>query len=345
MTTPSIGALNTGSADQFLDHIAPLADLLNIPLIVSEEESLHLLETYYPHTKKELLKDPEFHLGELASRFDALIGCRYWPSHLKQTFRHLHGKNVDLIFCPHGQSDKGFGYPSLAPYAEQDIVLLYGDLLKDMLEQLQIKIDRYATIGNYRRLHYQKHKSFYDNLADKEIFSHLVPNQPTLLYAPTWKDGDRSTSFFDWSQTLYKELPSHWNLIVKVHPLLEQKDPAHYFATLNALTKIPNGILVSGFPPIYPILERSDCYLGDFSSVGYDFLAYQRPMFFFSHPKLPAGPLHSCGHFLNSQRPLFSLIEQKLEAKNLSQQNLYQHAFGKDRTEEEIAQMVRSLIL
>ena len=77
MTTPSIAALNTGSDDHLLDHIAPMADLLQIPLILSEERNFQLAKIYYPHVHAELREDLEFSIKELAERFDALIECKY----------------------------------------------------------------------------------------------------------------------------------------------------------------------------------------------------------------------------------------------------------------------------
>lgn len=347
MHTPSIAALNTGSDEHLLDHIAPMADLLQIPLIVSEERNFHLAKAYYPHVQIEWQEDLEFRIGELADRFDALIECKYWLPHLKTMFERLHGKKMDLIFCPHGQSDKGFSSPLLAPYAQQDIVLLYGDLQIEMLKRLKIwpAINAHAIVGDYRRSHYRKYKTFYDATADLEIFSRLPPRRPTLLYAPTWQDADRSTSFFDWGESLCSQLPADWNLIVKVHPLLEQRDPARYFAALKFFDKLPNALLVAQFPPVHPILERVDAYLGDFSSVGYDFLFRGRPMFFFSAPQLPLGPLHSCGTQLNPNAPIFPFIEKYLDLDfSKKQERLYRSAFGVDRNAEEVCKAVRLLL-
>lgn len=115
MKKPSIGALNTAFEPHILDHIAPLASLLNIPLLFSSFEMFDLAETYYPDIQKELCEDIEFRLKELADRFDALIECKYFLPHLKTIFKNLFHKDMDLIFCPHGHSDKGFGAPLLAP--------------------------------------------------------------------------------------------------------------------------------------------------------------------------------------------------------------------------------------
>ncbi len=323
-------ALNTGTDIHLLDHIAPLASLLEIPLLVTEPENLKLAEHYYPEVITRFQPDLEFHLKDLAEEFDALIECKYWAPHLKTLFQTLFGKEMLLIFCPHGQSDKGYGAPLLAPYATQDAVLLYGDLLREMLQELSVWpfIHRSAIVGNYRQLYYNKHKDRLNQLANTEIFSQLKPHNRTLLYAPTWRDADGATSFFNSVAMIHQQLPEDWNVIVKVHPLLSQRDPALFYR-LAHLQK-PNWLLVEQFPPVYPILDRVDAYLGDYSSVGYDALAFHKPLYFLPQHNLPPARLHSCGQKIEAKR-LFQTIDETLcKAKNFetTQTDLYQKAFS-----------------
>lgn len=325
-------ALIMGSDFHLLDHIAPLADLFQIPLLTTEEKTTSLARTYYPHVRIEHEANIEFKLASLAQKFDTLFQCQYWTPQLKTLFKEIHNKEMQLIFCPHGQSDKGRGASLLSLYAEQDFVLLYGELLIQMLKELNIwpSISRYALIGNYRLSHYLRYQVFYDALAEKEIFSRL-PKQKTLLYAPTWQDADQSTSFFHAIPKLLDQLPSHWNLLIKAHPRLEEKDPARFYALSHLVEKKINALLITEFPPVYPLLSKADAYLGDFSSVGYDFLKFQRPMFFFPHATLAPGRLQSCGLILNNDTNIFSFIEQNMNAQfSKVQQELYELAFGKE---------------
>ncbi|MDE3055192.1 MAG: CDP-glycerol glycerophosphotransferase family protein [Verrucomicrobiota bacterium] len=326
-----------------LDHIAPLASLLNIPLLLADEEMFTLSSLHYPHTQRELIENPSPTL--LAKRFNALVACKFWPPHLKKMFNHLCNKEMRLIFCPHGQSDKGFQEPLLAPYALQDIVLLYGQRQIAMLQELQLwdQIQKWARIGNYRLLYYQKYKNYCDQLAEQQIFSHLSPNLPTLLYAPTWKDADAATSFFHLGPLLAAAKPSDWNLVVKPHPLLEIRDPAAYYIAVHALEKKPNVLLLSNFPSIYPLLNRCDAYLGDYSSVGYDFLFFERPMFFFSSPHFPQGALHSCGSSIDA-RTLSLCFSQNNQEYARRQKGLYLEAFGEPTTEELLSDAIFSTL-
>lgn len=284
---------------------------------------------YYPFSSVECIEDLEFHFSSL-SRFDALIECRYWRPHFKAAFKTLYGKEMDLIFCPHGQSDKGFAAPSLAYYAQQDTIFYYGDLHADMLKELGLwdAIPRKHRLGDYRIDFYQSHKAFYDALAEKEIFSRLPRNNPTLLYAPTWLDDDLSSSFFQQIKRVCSSLPDTWNLIVKPHPFLKEKHPAHFIHALSYCPDKANFLLLEDFLPIHPLLCRVDAYLGDFSSVGYDFLAYRRPMFFFPNATLPRARLRSCGLEIPDEACLYSFLEKN--RKNLfseQQEQLYRYAY------------------
>ncbi len=322
-----IAALNTSPEILFLDHISPLASLLDIPLIITHEKNATLTTQYYPEVNVRYWPDLEFHLKELSHAYDVLIECSFWAPHLKHLFQSCFQKDMRLLFCPHGQSDKGYLSPSLSPYAQQDGVLLYGNLMKTMLTEIGLwdSIPAHTFIGNFRRLYYQKHRTRMIATVEKEIFSSLNPANKTLLYAPTWNDADDSGTLFHFEEKLLKELPSDWNLILKVHPLLPEKQPALFYKLEE---KRENFILVHEFPLIYPILEKIDAYLGDYSSIGYDALAFQKPLFFLTQPHLPPARLHRCGTILDPSQNLFKAIETRLKDPNPLQTQLYEQAFS-----------------
>lgn len=321
-------ALNTGSDIHLLDHIAPLASLLGIPLLVTEEKNLQLAQLHYPETEICLMPDLEFRLKDLAERYDALIECKYWQPHLKALFKNLYGKEMRLIFCPHGQSDKGYGVPLLAPYAQQDSVLLYGDLMIEMLRELGLwpAISSYTLVGNYRLRYYRQRQAYCDRLAEERVFSRLPKNRPTLLYAPTWRDADQATSFFEHGTRIIEDLPSEWNLLIKLHPLLEERDPARFYRIAALAERKSNALLLGDFPSVYPLLARCDAYLGDASSVGYDFLYFQRPMFFLP-AKRPAR-IHACGRIVDPSRPYAEFDHALSNPYGEEQARLYCYAFS-----------------
>lgn len=335
-------AFNTGPEFHALDHIAPIAKILHIPLITDVEKNYALSSRFYPQIQVEFMPDLERQLGALAERFDTLFECKYWPIHLKPLFRQLYKKEMRLVFCPHGQSDKGYGAPLLAPYAWQDVVLLYGDLLQEMLKELGIwpSISSYAVVGNYRLWFYQKHQLFYDRCFEKEI--PLNKKKRTLLYAPTWRDADAASSFFQYGKKVIAELPSDWNLLFKPHPLIEQRDPAHFYSIRAALDQKPNAFLMSEFPALYPILAQSDIYLGDASSVGYDFLFFQRPLYFF--PTDRPGKLHACGQVIDPEKNIYRQLDV-FSSSQSKQRDLYQFAFGSSFCKNEMRKAIYKTLL
>ena len=119
-------ALNSGSEIHMLDHVAPLAELMQMPLITTEEKNFELARKFYPQIEVRFMPDLEFRLGELAEEFEVLFESKFWGAHLKPIFQQLYKKEMRLVYCPHGQSDKGYRSPSLAQYALQDTVLHYG---------------------------------------------------------------------------------------------------------------------------------------------------------------------------------------------------------------------------
>lgn len=318
-------AFNTGPDYHLLDHIAPLAEWLSCPLITTEELNYELAKKYYPQVETHFLPDLEFRLGEIAKNFDVLFECKYWQPHLKALFQTLYKKDIRLVFCPHGQSDKGYQAPVLAPYALQDAVLIYGSLMLEMLKNLKIEAPHSVVVGNYRLKFYEKYRVFYDSLAPQ-----IDRSKKTVLYAPTWRDLDDSSSFFKYGAKVIAELPNDWNLIIKLHPLLKLRSPIEYEAL--QIDK-PNVFLIDEFPPVYPILALADIYLGDASSVGYDFLAFEKPLYFFPSDSL--GRLHSCGTFIDITKNIYSQMDQK-NPHLKSQRALYQQAFSNQKIEKPI---------
>jgi teichoic acid glycerol-phosphate primase len=315
-----------------LDHMAPLASLWNIPLIVNDEETANLAKMYYPDVQIRLWPDIAFRLQEIADEFDTLVNCQYWEPSLKNCFQTVYKKEMQLIFCPHGQSDKGYKSPLLEYYRFQDAILLYGQLLKDMLIELNVwdETKPHIQVGNYRLHYHRLNKAREESLAQQHLFSKLEPSNQTLLYAPTWNDGDRATTFFLQAERLIRELPSHWNLIIKLHPLLPERNPALFFQLTALEEKRPNFVVLLHFPMIYAILEKIDAYLGDYSSIGYDVLAFNHPMFFWRLPHLPAARLHTCGQILDPSKNPWHQIEQGMKRSTdftAKQKSLYEYAF------------------
>lgn len=332
-----IAAVNFSSSIHLLDHIAPLSYILDIPLYVNDDTCFDLLKLYYPQVKAELKHKLSY--DYLAKNYDTLISCNYWFLEDKFSFETLNKKDVNLIFCPHGNSDKGYiNKANMLAYTMQDMVFLYGNHMKDLLKTLNVfnKLKNHTTIGNFRLSYYKKFKDFYDQITHKTIFSKLDPNKKTILYAPTWKDKENSSSFFVVLNKLIEKIPSSYNLIIKPHPNIEEKNPVEFYK-IYPTKLLPNVFWLQDFPLIYPLLNKCDIYLGDFSSIGYDFLYYQKPMFFIDpldrDPKKdPSLFLQSCGTQIKTTNldNIFSIIEKTQTSQfEDKQKKLYEHTFDK----------------
>jgi hypothetical protein len=272
-----------GPSEHHLDHLAPLCALQNIPLVVTDEFVFEQAHHYYPAVDTRYLHYHEMPFA-VAGEFDAVITAL--P---KEAFEELFffpqkmlNKKLESIWCPHGNSDKGHASDFMEALRQETQALVYGKKMVDFLQQKEAfnQLKKVEHLGNYRKKFADLHREFYSQVIEKEIESHLNPEGRTLLFAPTWEDAERSSTFFLALPFLLEQLPEHFNLIVKPHPNLKREKSVEIEELLSRYPQKKNVLFLWHFPPIYPLLEKVDYYLGDMSSIGYDFLSFNRPMFF-----------------------------------------------------------------
>jgi CDP-glycerol glycerophosphotransferase (TagB/SpsB family) len=226
---------------------------------------------------------------------------------------------------------------------KEEIALVYGKKMIDFLKQknafsgLKCAIE----ISNYRWSYYKEHKKFYDDLVQKHILQKLPPGEKLILYAPTWQDEEKSSSFYEATSYLIKNLPKNWNLIIKPHPNLALKEESIYNSFLELSQSYPNIIFLTDFPPIYPLLAVVDLYIGDLSSIGYDFLTFQKPMFFLNQQERSKDTdlglyLYQCGIEIHpSDYPdLYTIIQNSLSNDEVLfssiRKRVYQYTFAEE---------------
>jgi CDP-glycerol glycerophosphotransferase (TagB/SpsB family) len=165
-----------------------------------------------------------------------------------------------------------------------------------------------------------------------------MKEKPTLLYAPTWHSRQCAGAFFDECSELITELSQHFNLLVKLHPFLEEDFPAHVFHLCSKEAK--RATFLNDFPAIYPLLALADLYLGDLSSITYDFLAFDKPLFFLH--KGAKEYAHRCGVVIPPSKRgksgdlILSKLEKSQEMFKEKRRESYLYAFGKERSADEI---------
>lgn len=332
--------INTGPATH-LDHLGVLCILFGIPLAVTDERVYETARRFYPELDVHLCSWNDLSLDSLSEHADILLGCgKFWAETLLPALECVCKKRMRLVFCPHGNSDKGRN----VKHPAQDISLYYGDHMLELLKTTGAasSIGHLVRTGNYRCQFYLDRRPFYDALADELVF--LPKNKKTILYAPTWPNKENPSSVFELSSQIVEQLTPSFTLLVKWHPLLEEFYPGLTYQFLGRFEGRPGVHFISDFPAIYPLLNRVDGYLGDFSSIGYDFLYFDRPLYFL--PPMGSnvfGPLFKCGITLAHNK--FSEILEKTWEENqhgyhAARKDLYKHAFGEQRTIEQIKEEI-----
>jgi hypothetical protein len=317
--------LLVGNFPHHLDHLAPFAGEIGAPLCILEESLYLLAKKTYPNLK--VFHTNFFHLlTQHLKKYDQIISCvsiRVFEEAFA-SFKHL-----SYFWLPHGHSDKGFTQEKyFRLFAEEQNLLLYGNHLLDQMKKSgALKTANSHVIKNFRYYHYCKNRKFYDS---KVQDLSLDLSKPTLLYAPTWQDKEDSSSFSHFSNHLEK-LKKNYSVICKWHPnlLVKEKEQIKKIEEKN-----PEITFLHEFAPIYPLLSVCSIYVGDVSSIGYDFLTFQRPMVFLDEHSRDY-PLFSCGTVLPKEE--YKNIEIALERAISDHKNkyiykqieLYEYTFGK----------------
>lgn len=342
--------LNPLSQIHYTDHLAVICVIMDIPLLFLDEADYTLGQKCYPGLLASLQAYNQFNPEFLIANYDVLFMSDLWD---KRTFHEKYGtlekkynKPLRHVHCPHGFSDKGF---YLKKCANEDITLIYGQNMLDLLKHHGVfeSLNQYVITGNYRLTYFNQNRSFYDEFVSKEVLSRFAKKQQIILYAPTWMDLEDSTSFFEAYSYLLDNLPGDYNMIVKLHPRLELDDTALYYHIVGKYEDRPNIVFLKDFPLVYPLLAHTDIYIGDMSSVGYDFLTFNKPMFFLNKQKRDARNdrglyLFRCG--IDIKPDAYPLIYRFLEANLPTDQErfsairkeVYDYTFGPERPFAEI---------
>lgn len=277
----------------------------------------HLCRVYYPDL--ELI---ELGIHELKKHFpESVITCDT-QGLLIQALRDWIPQTFRTIWLPHGQSDKGWKKPFFEALQKEDLLLVYGQKMRDVLSSKEISLPQ-LSVGNFRKRYFETHRVFYDELMDKKF-----GKQRVILYAPTWEDSEQNGTFWAAIDPLAKKIGE--KLLVKPHPNTERK-------FMVELARV-NARLLENFPCVYPLLDRTDAYIGDMSSIGYDFLAYERPLFFLRTQKTdpfsdPSAFLMRCGEQILIEE--ISSLNLDAKQKVNSQRALFDYAF--DPTPDSLA--------
>ncbi len=295
----SIVAIDTPNNPQHLDHLIPLCDFFNAKLLISDIENKKMVERFYPQVITEDIFSLDQIKNEIGREYQYLIHSFFWPKELFKAY--FSGYDIKSVFTPHGNSDKHAKAHWMTRFKNQDFCLVYGQHMLDFLKEEGVVLDKYVYIGNLRYHYFKKYQNhFYENYS-KSLIKQLDPNKKTILYAPTKKDDGNFSSFDIKNISFFEALFKEFNLIVKLHPHYIENYPEE---ALPFLGKISNkALVVENCPLVCPLLDICDALITDYSSIGYDFLAFDKPLFFIQTDKKDCRStyLHNCGLILDQK--------------------------------------------
>lgn len=343
-----------GPEAHHLDHLAVICALMEIPLVVTEEEIAASARKYYPR-----LEVIHWDYGQVAQNlvknFQIVFYCmpRLLFDEVFFFAQKLLNKRLHTIWCPHGNSDKGHASLFMEALEHEEIALIYGKKMIDLLMHKKVfeQLRAFVVTGNYRYTFYEREKSFYTQQISRELSDRLKPAQKTLLFAPTWQDSEKSSSFFDACPILAKNLPDHYNLIVKLHPNLAFQGNGKTEEIISRYEDKQNILFLFDFPPVYPLLDFVDIYIGDMSSIGYDFLTFDKPMFFLNQNNRDSKSdlglyLYRCGVEIKREEypQIYSIIALHLPSDNKDfseiRREVYAYTFGKEKQWDTLRQEI-----
>ncbi len=336
-----IAVLNPAGQIHFSDHLCPIAVIMDVPYVVTNEDFAREVESLYPGLRTLTVPWIGFTMPFIFENFDMIIETDTWErKRFYTTFKPLeeqYGRQIRNVFCPHGFSDKIFWFKE---GAREDILLYYGQNMIDIYEATGLKdsLNTLVRVGNYRLHYYRQHQEMYDKIIQERVFSQFKRQQKTILYAPTWNDAEKNTSMFN-SEPILKNLPPEYNLIVKLHPSIRCTEEVALEQIFDKYQNQENILFIKNWPLIYPLLSKVDIYVGDMSSIGYDFLAFDRPMFFLNqwsrdHQTDRNAYLFSCGKTIDPKdyEHLYRIIEEEIphdrERYQHHRKEMFYYTFG-----------------
>ncbi|MCB1112223.1 MAG: CDP-glycerol glycerophosphotransferase family protein [Chlamydiales bacterium] len=304
---------------------------MDIPMITTDRWLTEQTQHYYPDV--DVIEIDELSLEYLADNYDVLFMSDLVNRKLFYEKFAPYNKVMRNVHIPHGYSDKSH---YLMRAALEDIPLIYGQQMLDMIANSDYAdaLFQYVVCGNFRYTYYKRHHQFFDDIVANEVLARFPKKQTTILYAPTWLDNEQSTSFFKDAAPILDNLPNSYNMIVKLHPLL-RLNPRRLDPILDRYKNKKNIQFLIDFPLIYPLLQYADIYLGDMSSLGYDFLIFDKPMFFLIEKP---SPLTQCG-ILTTPETFYKKIDSSNAYTN-ARKRLYQYTFGDEKSFAEIKQAI-----
>lgn len=320
MASDSIGVV-PGPRTTFLDHLIPICHLMEIPVHCSDEWVATCASQFYPEIK--------IASGDLSAykTFYVVEPCKLHGKAV-QFGSHVQNGDFKTVAGFHGNPDKFREIFWIERYLDEDVILVYGQHLIDYLKEKGIfeRLKKTVRIGNFRFVFYKQHQNFFDTVARPHLFP--AKNRRTVLWAPTWSFSHSAddSPFFDIYSQVLNQIPEEYQLYVKLHPYMYRLFPEK---VARIKEEYGQARFIDEIPLVYPFLNQIDIYLGDYSSIVYDFLIFNRPIFFLGEKR------EEWGTTVNDPKRLFQELDRpdKLAPER---QKVYEYVFGEEVSMKEI---------
>lgn len=310
-------AILPGPRTSFLDHLMPLCHLWNIPLLCTDAWVATCAQTFYPPTQL-IMADHESFQQQLSAfrTFVTVEPCRLHPEAL-QFGSYLYRGEGKTVAGFHGNPSKFREEYWIERYVDEDTVLVYGQYLIDYFQKKGVwqRLKQTVRIGNVRKTFYEAHKPFFDAAIKPYLFP--VSDKETVLWAPTWSYPDPPSGY----EAILDNVPSDLQLFVKWHPFMHRLYPQEVASLQEHYAAAENIRFLDEVPLIYPLIEKADYYIGDSSSVAFDFLSLDRPVF------VCGKQTYSWATHVPDKRHLFAAMRQK-DTLSEMRQKAYRYVFG-----------------
>ncbi len=256
------------SSPHYYDSIMPLVN-----------ETGGLILTYIKHFEKRKGKGKEaidvvhYKNGkDLYARFDPrTVDILVHPGFSLGFIERYPGLKHVQVF--HGTSDKPYNFKR--DLHDYDLIAVPGKKMKDDLVRKGLAdADRIAVIG------YPKIDFFLNSDFDADGFKRKLGidiSRKTVLYAPTWIDTNRYSSFPRYISAVLRSL-KRYNVIVKPHADILRKKPWEVFRAY--VVKKGNSCILPRSSSDLPFMAISDLLLTDISSVSHEYLPFRKPVVF-----------------------------------------------------------------
>lgn len=296
----------------YLDHLLPLSNLLKIPLYTDREEIKEWAELYYPGSDCRV-ENPLELIPSLLATYKHIISC--YPQRELTMYTHMHKNSAHFHWLPHGYSDK----ENLLMCREESAIFSYGKAFQKKILSTGFT-GNFHQIGNYRASYFSQNHPFYENL--KKEF--CPEGKRIFLFAPTWEDYEKNSSIHLLDR-LIDSLPEEVHLLIKLHPNTISRDPL-YWDKRKWMEKRSNLSYIHEITTIYPLLDWVDLLITDLSSIAYDMLFFQKPIFFLWEKDQPKA-IHKTGYLVKNPEEIVEMYRKEVNPFQEEQKALYKEVF------------------